>query len=63
MEGDEEPRAIDAPHWVRVYQEMISEVRDMVAAHADQPDGLQAALEEFEHRLAFWQSLGRQFDR
>jgi hypothetical protein len=59
MEGDEEPRAIDAPHWVRVYQEMIAEVSAMVDDHPDQSDGLQAALQEFERRLGFWEGLSR----
>ena len=59
MEGDHEPAAIDAPHWVRVYQELITELRDIVAEHPDQAAGLTPALQEFEHRLRFWDHLAR----
>lgn len=59
IEGDHEPAAIDAPHWVRVYQELVTELRDIVAHHPDQAVALAPAMEEFEHRLRFWDDLAR----
>lgn len=57
IEGEREPQAIDAPHWIRVYTELIAEIRTLAAEHPDQRPGLTRALGEFESRLDFWRHL------
>ena len=57
FEGGAEPRAIDAPHWIRVYRELIGEVEAIAAAHPEHAARLLQTSHRFRQRLEFWVRL------
>ena len=57
IEGGVEPRSIDAPHWIRVYSELIREVDDIASRHPEHAASLLAASRRLRGRLEFWKRL------
>ena len=53
------PDPADAPHWVAVYQELITTCRQLIGERA-LPSQMAERLREFEERRDFWRGLLRE---
>jgi hypothetical protein len=57
MEGDRAPAAIDAPHWVSVYTEMLASLAEIRSRGHSPRERVDVAIGVIELRLAFWRAL------